>query len=349
MTTSSPPSSRKRLALLVALLAAVAAVVLGVLYLLRATANPASEDAVLGANVVHVSSSLPGHIEEMAVSEGQYVPQGELLFTVDPAFYRLRYEQAQAELALAQATLDLKQRAIRAETHNSVIADEQVTRARTNLAMATQTQQRLANLAAKGYVAKQQLDEANTLMRDAQVTLKQALEQAGAAQALVGDTQAEQAMVQMRQAGLAMAKRDLDLTEIKAPHNGRVVGLRTTSGEHLMPGVSVFTLIDTNAWHATGMYRETDLKRIRVGSCATVYVLADPSRKLSGKVESIGWGINSSEEINLPRSLPYVQKSLNWVRVAQRFPVRIRLNEPPADLMRVGASATTIIHADGDC
>lgn len=349
MTTPSHSRSRKSLALLIALLAAVAAIVLGAWYLLRAANNPASEDAVLGADIVHVSSSLPGHIEHMAVKDGQYVQEGDLLFTVDPAFYQLRYEQAQAELALAEATLDIKQRAIRAETHNAVIADEQITRARTNLAMATQTQQRLANLAAKGYVSKQQLDEASTLKRDAEISLKQALQQAGAAQALISDTQAEQAMVQMRQAGLAMAKRDVNLTEIKAPHNGRIVGLRTTSGEHLLPGVSVFTLIDTDAWHATGMYRETDLKRIHIGSCATVYVLADPSRKLSGKVESIGWGITSQEEINLPRSLPYIQKSLNWVRVAQRFPVRIRLNEPPSDLMRVGASATTIIHADDDC
>jgi multidrug efflux system membrane fusion protein len=80
-----------------------------------------------------------------------------------------------------------------------------------------------------------------------------------------------------------------------------------------------------------------------------VYVLSDPSRKLSGKVEEIGWGVSSQEQINLPRSLPYIQKSMNWVRVAQRFPVRIRLDAPPEDLMRMGASATTIIHRDGDC
>jgi len=349
MTSPSHSRSRKSLAWLLTAAAVIAAFVLGWRYLQRAADNPASEDAVLGADVVHVSSSLPGRIERMAVRDGQYVRQGELLFTVDPVFYQLRLEQAQAELALAQATLEVKQRAVRAEGHNATIADEQIARARTNLAMAAQSQRRLANLAAKGYVSRQQLDEANTLMRDAEVTLKQALEQAGAAQALVGDTQAEQAMVQMRQAGLAMAQRDLEHTQVKAPVNGRIVGLRTGPGEHLLPGVSVFTLVATDAWHATGMYRETDLKRIRPGACATVYVLADPSRKLSGKVEEIGWGVSSQEEINLPRSLPFIQKSLNWVRVAQRFPVRIRLDQPPEDLMRMGASATSIIHADGHC
>ncbi|WP_341666954.1 multidrug transporter subunit MdtN [Alcaligenes sp. SDU_A2] len=349
MNPASNPSSRKKLAWLVTVLAVAAAVLLGWRYMQRAANNPASDDAVLGADVVHVSSSLPGRIEQMAVRDGQYVRQGELLFTVDPEFYRLRHEQAQAELAVAQATLDFKQRAVRAEGHNATIADDQITRARTNLAMATQSQRRLANLAAKGYVSQQQLEEANTLKRDAEVTLKQAIEQSGAAQALVGDTQAEQAMVQARQAGLAMAQRDLEHTQVKAPHNGRIVGLRVGSGEHLLPGVSVFTLIDTDAWHVTGMYRETDLARIRPGACATVYVLADPSRKLGGKVEEIGWGVSSQEQINLPRSLPYIQKSLNWVRVAQRFPVRIRLDNPPENLMRMGASATTIVHADGDC
>lgn len=349
MTTAQKSRFRKSLGWLLTLLALTAAILLAWRYLQRAADNPASEDAVLGANIVHVSSSLPGHIEQMAVQDGQYVRQGELLFTVDPEFFRLRVEQAQAELALAQATLEMKQRAVRAEGHNATIADDQITRARTNLAMATQSQRRLANLAAKGYVSQQQLDEANTLKRDAQVTLKQALEQSGAAQALVGNTQAEQAMVQMRQAGLAMAQRDLEHTRVTAPHNGRIVGLRVGSGEHLLPGVSVFTLIDTDAWYVTGMYRETDLQRIWPGACATVYVMADPSRALSGKVEEIGWGVSSSEQINLPRSLPYIQKSLNWVRVAQRFPVRIRLDAPPEDLMRMGASATTIVHADGDC
>lgn len=349
MTTAQKSHSRKSLGWLLTLLALAAAVLLGWRYLQRAADNPSSDDAVLGANIVHVSSSLPGHIEQMAVQDGQYVRQGELLFTVDPEFFQLRLEQAQAELALAQATLEMKQRAVRAEGHNATIADDQITRARTNLAMATQSQRRLASLAAKGYVSQQQLDEANTLRRDAEVTLKQALEQSGAAQALVGNTQAEQAMVQMRQAGLAMAQRDLQHTRVTAPHNGRIVGLRVGSGEHLVPGVSVFTLIDTDAWYVTGMYRETDLQRIRPGACATVYVMADPSRALSGKVEEIGWGVSSSEQINLPRSLPYIQKSLNWVRVAQRFPVRIRLDAPPEDLMRMGASATTIVHADGDC
>ncbi|HJE64410.1 MAG TPA: multidrug transporter subunit MdtN [Alcaligenes faecalis] len=349
MTQAQKSSPRKGAARLLSVLIVVAAIVLAWWYLQRSANNPLSEDAVIGADVVHISSSLPGQIERMVVRDGQFVHRDELLFTVDPVFYQLRLEQAQAELALAQATLDMKQRAVRAEGHNAVIADDQITRAKTNLAMATQSQRRLANLAAKGYVSQQQLDEANTLLRDAQVTLKQATEQSGAAQALVGNTQAEEAMVQARQAGLAMAQRDLEHTQVKAPHNGRIVGLRTGAGEHLMPGASVFTLLDTDSWYVTGMYRETDLKEIKPGTCATVYVLSDPSRKLSGKVEEIGWGVSSQEQINLPRSLPYIQKSMNWVRVAQRFPVRIRLDAPPEDLMRMGASATTIIHRDDDC
>ncbi|EKU29156.1 multidrug resistance protein MdtN [Alcaligenes sp. HPC1271] len=115
MTQAQKSSPRKGAARLLSVLIVVAAIVLAWWYLQRSANNPLSEDAVIGADVVHISSSLPGHIERMMVRDGQFVSRDELLFTVDPVFYQLRLEQAQAELALAQATLDMKQRAVRAE------------------------------------------------------------------------------------------------------------------------------------------------------------------------------------------------------------------------------------------
>ncbi len=74
-------------------------------------------------------------------------------------------------------------------------------------------------------------------------------------------------------------------------------------------------------------FRETELKHIKVGDCATVYVMADRQRAIQGRVEGIGWGVSSEDMLNIPRGLPYVPKSLNWVRVVQRFPVRISLEK----------------------
>jgi multidrug efflux system membrane fusion protein len=117
----------------------------------------------------------------------------------------------------------------------------------------------------------------------------------------------------------------------------------------VLTGQSVFTLINTDAWYASAAFLETSLGSIAIGSCATVYALADRKVAISGRVEGIGWGVMSEEVIDLPRGMPLVPKNLDWVRIAQRFPVRVRLLDPPDSLMRMGASATVIVHHDGSC
>jgi multidrug efflux system membrane fusion protein len=77
--------------------------------------------------------------------------------------------------------------------------------------------------------------------------------------------------------------------------------------------------------------------------------LSDRNKAIAGVVDGIGWGVASKELIELPVSLPIVPKSLDWVRIQQRFPVRIRLIDPPDGLMRVGASANTVVHHDKSC
>lgn len=342
--------SKKIIATVLSVIIVVAAALFAWLHLRQLHFNPLSEDASIEASVVHISTSVPGRINALYVKDGDKVKKGQLLFTLDPEMYELHVDQVKAEVALAEATLKNRGRVITAESNNATVTNEQIERARTNLKLAQQSQARMAALAPKGYVSKQQLDEANTLRNDAEISLRQALAQSSAAEALVGNTEAEEAMLEMSLSGLAMAEHNLAKTKIYAPHDGYIAGLRVTTGEHILPDISLFTLIDSSDWHAAAMYRETELKRIEPGMCATVYILANPSVAIQGRVESIGWGVMSEDMINLPRSLPYVQKSMNWVRVAQRFPVRIQLDTPPDQewLLRMGASATTIIHDDGE-
>lgn len=341
--------NKKVIAAVLSLMIVIACAIFAWLHLRQLHFNPLSEDATIETSVVHISTSVPGHINALHVQDGDKVKKGQLLFSLDPEMYELRLEQVKAELALAEAVLRDKERVNKAESHNATISTDQIERARSNLKLATQSQARMASLAPKGYVTRQQLDDANTLKNDAEISLRQALEQAGAAEVLVGNTEAQLATVEMSRISLAMAERNMKETRVYAPHDGYISGLRIATGEHLLPDMSVFTLIASDHWHATAMYRETELKRIQPGLCATVYVLADPKTAIKGRVEGIGWGVMSEDMVTLPRSLPYVQKSMNWVRVAQRFPVRIRLDIGPEQewLLRMGASATTIIH-DGE-
>lgn len=350
-TSPSPePSRGKRLAALtLAVVVLAVAVLMGWRYWAYLTTNPTSDDAQISADVVHISPGIPGVLQTLEVEEGSRVGQGALLFTLDPHDYELHVQQARAEVDMAQATLDARERQVRAEQANADIAREQINRAESNLELAEKTVRRLEPLAAKGYVPRQELDTARTAARDAQVSLTQAHSQAEAAQELVGKLEAAQAAVEVARASLALAEKALEDTRVYAPNNGLVVGLNVSAGERLAPGQSLFTLINTDAWYATAFFRETDLPHIHVGDCASVYALMAPETILHGRVASTGWGITSENAIQLPRAMPIVQKSLNWVRVAQRFPVRVRLESPPPELMRVGASATVVIRSGERC
>ncbi len=334
---------------LLVVLFVVAALVLGWLHWQRSEHNPLSESAALQADVVHISTPVAGRLATLEVKEGARVEAGQRLFTLDDTSYRLQVDAARAQLRLAEATLASSQRHISAEQSNTEVANQEVARAQANLELARQSLARLQPLAAKGYVTAQQLDDARTMVRNAEVGLAQAQAGAQAATDLVSDPDAAQAAVDAQRAALAMAERALADTRVDAPHNGRIVGLQVSTGEYVAPDQSLFTLINTDHWYALAMFRETELGRIHDGMCATVYALAAPRTPLTGKVVNIGWGVSSEGLINLPRGLPYVPKSLDWVHVAQRFPVRVEIQNPPAELMRVGASASVRLHHDGNC
>lgn len=315
----------------------------------NASANPLSDDAALVASVIQIAPSVAGRVTAVHVRENDFVRKGDLLVELDDTSYQLALEQTIADLAIATAADHDQSRNIRAEQANAAIAQEQINRATANLELATDTLERLLPMQAKGYVSTQQIDDARTAQRDAQVSLNEALRQLEAAEALVGDEEATQALISARQAAVAIARHELEGTKVHAPADGRVVGLTTSVGSYLLPAQALFSLIDTKDWFVSANFTETTLPQITVGDCATVYALADRKRAIKGTVEGIGWGIASKELIELPISLPIVPKSLDWVRVQQRFPVRIRLTDPPADLMRVGASAVAIIHDEDGC
>ncbi|MFC0284116.1 multidrug transporter subunit MdtN [Camelimonas abortus] len=315
----------------------------------RAGHNPLSQEATLSAESIPVSASVAGRIAVMNVSANQAVKKGDLLFALDPEPYRLARDQAAADLRMAEAALADRRRAVAAEQSNAVIAGEQIARARNNLALATQTLARLEALRPKGYVSAQEVDSARTVKQDAEVSLRQAERQKEAADALVGGLAAAEALVEARRAALALAERALANTEVRAPFDGKVSALTAGVGEYVLPGQSAFMLINTAAWYAVAPFVETELSAISVGACATVYALADRTVPIRGVVESISWGVASESVINIPRSLPVSPKSLDWVRIAQRFPVRIRLIDPPDRLMRVGASATATVHHGQRC
>lgn len=309
---------------------------------------PRTTDAEIAADVVRMSAAVPGRLTELAVADNARVEAGALLFRVDPVFYREALELAEAELAVAEAELDEARRLVRAEGANAVAAAEEVERARANLDLAQRTLERLAPMESLGYVSRQMLDEAETAVLDAGISLRQALEASRAAEQEVQSTRALEAQVRAARAAVAIASSDLDKTAVYAPVDGRVAGLEIAEGEFLEPGVPVFTLIDDQSWHARALFRETELEGVQIGDRAEVYVMIDQHVPIAGRVAGIGWGVVSDDALSLLGDLPYVKRTLNWVRVAARFPVRVELESPPRHLLRAGASAVVILRERDD-
>ncbi len=341
--------SHSRVARVLALLVIAAAIVMLVVILSRATRNPSTDAASIDADVVHVAAEVGGRVIRLGVVENATVKRGDLLFQIDPEPYADAVAQARADLALAEATLGTQRRAVSTQGSNASIAADQTRKAAENAALARRTVDRLRPLAAQGYVPEQQLDQAEVAASDAAKSLVQAREQQAAARTAVDTVAGGEANVQARRAALAIAERQLRQTTVRAPHDGRVVGLTVTSGEVVAPSQSLFTLIASDEWFSIGNFRETTLKHVRIGDCATVYSLIDRSRPMRGTVIGIGSGVLDTDRINLPRGVPYVERSLNWVRVSQRFPVRVKLERPADDLVRLGASAIIEIDHGAAC
>jgi multidrug efflux system membrane fusion protein len=278
---------------------------------------------------------------QLLVGDNQRVKKGDPLVKIDPEPFDLRLRQARAEVAALQAQIDLTTRQVAAQSSGADAAATQIQRARSQLALAQDTVGRLSPLLGKGYVTAQQVDEARTDANTAQSALTAAIQQADQARQAVGDTASLVAQLAGAQATVGLAERDLRDATIYAPFDGLVSGLDIAEGAYAVAGHPLFTLIKSQDWYAVANFRETELHSVAIGDPATVWVMADGNRPLRGHVESIGWGVQP-EDGGGP-SLPAVGRTLSWVVVAQRFPVRVQLDDPPDLAMRIGATASVVV------
>jgi multidrug efflux system membrane fusion protein len=333
---------RKALAVLVSLIALAGVVVTVVLATRRIDERPRTDDAYLQADLVHMAPDVSGRIIELDVRDNQKVRKGEVLFRIDPEPYQMRVDQARAAVQGLEAKLDLTADQVAAQTSKAGAAASGIGTAEAQRALASSNLARMEPLLGSGFVTAQQVDQARTAQRTAQIALQQARLQADEARQAVTNTKPTEAELAGARTTLALAERDLNKTVVRAPCDGRITALDIAAGEFAATGHPLFTIIDTEHWYAIGNFRETDLAGIAPGQRATVYVMAQPSRAVRGAVDSLGWGVASDVSATIG-GLPHVERTLNWVRIAARFPVRILLDAPPDDLMRFGASAVIVI------
>lgn len=340
MTESTETPSRSRMPALLIVLATIALLIYVVWQLEN---SPSTDDAYVYADTINVVPEVNGRIVELPVRDNQEVKQGDLLFRVDPRPYQDTLNQAKARLVTLNHQIELTQRSVNAQEYEAASAVAAVERARVQAKQASDTLQRYEKLLPKGYISVEVVDQARTSQRSTAAELNTARLQAQRAAAAVSGVDALVAQRAEVEAQIAIAELDLEFTEVRAPFDGRVASLRTTVGQFASANKPIFTLIDTRHWYVVANFRETDIQGIKSGTPATVYLLTDTGKKFRGRVDSLSYGVLPDDGGTVVEGLPHVQRSINWVRVSQRFPVKIAIIEPDSELFRIGASAVAVL------
>jgi membrane fusion protein, multidrug efflux system len=307
-----------------------------------------------------------------ATLEGQIDDERRLLAAKASAVDVAKASAASAEAAQHRAQAAIAQ--AKAEVSSAKAA---LDRAVAEQAYAENNLHRLEPLLAKQFVTVDQVDQARTAAVARGQATEQARGQLALAQASLEAAQAQYLQAQAnvlgsghsvqeathsvttlapytgqiggRQAAIDTAQYNFDNTRVTAPFDARVTNLTLSQGAYATAGQHIFTLIDTRTWWAVANFRETQLAHVHPGMKADVYVMSRPSIRYEGIVDSVGFGVTPDAELvgKLTQpGLPDVQRTLNWVHLASRFPVRVRIENPPPEIFRLGESAVVIIRGD---
>jgi len=355
---------------------ALAAIALGLVALYRANHHPRTEDAEIFANFIGIAPQVDGPLILLNVRDNQSVKKGDLLYEIDERPYQYALETALSEQAALEGQIGDEKRRIaalvsavsvsQANIHSAEAelanAEQGVNRARAEWTYASNNLHRLEPLLTKQFVTADQVDRASTseisqaqALRQAESTLQ--LSQAVLKSASAQHEQSVHAVTTLeplvnqrgaRAAAVKNARYNLDNCRVYAPFDARVTNLTISEGAYAHVGQQMFTLIDARTWWAVGNFREGQLNRIVPGMQADVYVMSKPNVHFDGVVDSIGFGVTPDPDVigRLENGLPDVQRSLNWVHLASRYPVRIRVTNPTPDLFRIGESAVVTIRGN---
>ncbi|HVQ10579.1 MAG TPA: HlyD family secretion protein [Methyloceanibacter sp.] len=322
----------------VALAAVIVATVAGAFYYWRhVELYPTTENAYTGSNIVRVASEVSGPVIRVYVLTDQPVKTGDPLFDIDPTLYdaALRNARAQFDAAAdASGTAGDSLKKAAATLEEKRVALEDALKAYRD---AKDAQQPDAPPSDQVSAAGKGWQDALKAYKDAEAAF--AAEQDKPLTVTTPTTQLRAASAQ-----LAKTTHDRVKTHTTAPAGGIVSNVTLRPGATVQAGAPLFAIIEANRWWVDANFKETDLARIKVGQPATVYLDMYPGVTFDGTVESISSGSGAAFSV-----LPPENASGNWVKVTQRFPVRISLTNPPADKpLRVGASTSVTIDTTRD-
>jgi membrane fusion protein, multidrug efflux system len=306
----------------------VAAVIGGYLYWTHEALYPSTSDAYLNANVVRIAPQVSGAVVRVPVESHQAVERGQLLLKIDPAPFEIALRDAEAELELARQQARAGQAAV--DVARAVVAQRQAALRDTQ----DNTDRALA-LVRKGAMPAAKGDDARAALQEAQAALQEATADLQRAQDELGSLGEHNASIRAAEAAVAKARLDLSYTRVTAPAPGVLGEVEIRPGSFVDAGENLFPLVETDSFWVDANYQETDLDRIRPGQPAMITVDMYPGETFTGLVQSVSPASDAAFSL-----LPQENATGNWVKVTQRFPVKVVITRTnPDHALRIGASS----------
>jgi membrane fusion protein, multidrug efflux system len=321
---------RPPLAFLLGLLVSIAGVGAGYLYWDNARHFEATDDAFIAARQFAIAPKVSGYITAVPVTDNQHVEAGDVIARIDDRDYRTALEQAQAQVAAAQSNIQNIDAQISVQQAQISANQAQLAQAQAALVFAQEQAARYQQLAHTGYGSVQnaqqytsQLNQQEAAVQSAQANLKLAQRQI---EALKAQRASAEASLAQAQAQRDQAQLNLSYTTVTADQPGRVVQLSAAVGQFVQPGTALTMFVPDDIW-VTANFKETQLDAMRPGQTVTLEIDAYPERAIRGHVASVQPGSGTAFSL-----LPAQNATGNYVKIVQRVPVKIIINNPPTDV-----------------
>jgi len=328
-------------------------------------ANPWTRDGQVRAEVVQIASRVSGPIVEIPVKDNQFVKTGDVLFVIDPRTYEASLAQARAQFDLTVDSNTVKGEQVQSAEAQIEVAQAALLQAQTGVVEAEASlqnrrseYQRQQELIKDRATSQKSLDGAKALydvavekrkaavadVTKARASLAQAEAALAQARANFGSAGDDNANIRAARAALRQAELNLEFTRVTAPVDGYVTDLGLRIGSQIVANQPALALIDAGSFWVQAFFKESVVDEISAGDRAIVALMAFTDKPIEGRVESLGWGIAPRNDNTGSDLLPSVSPTFEWIRLAQRIPVRIRLGELPDGVaLRAGMTGSVLV------
>ena len=290
-----------------------------------------SSDSYVSANVINVAPLVSGPISKIYIGDNQNVTKGQKLLEIDPRPYEYAMQKAKAALNIANLNYKNDKFAI-------TVAEQKYKQSLVLLSLNNDYLTRYKTLQRQGNISLMQLMNSEAKMHEQAAAVIEAAQELKIAEQNLDDNN-----ILAAKAAYSETRYLYDHTTILAPEDGYVTNMNVRRGQYIKTGEGLFALVETKHWWVVTRYRETAIRLIKPGDKAKITLDMYPGKTFHGHVKSIGWGINRVQSGDVVQStLAYLEATEDWIKIAQRFPVRIFFDDlSPEYPLRIGASAVT--------